>query len=81
MAEYFGLPSLLTRNGYEISLGNFSVEAGANRLSRPVGGGRVENGVLQRGETVQTNLTLDTNTGEYSVHEFPSVTIPQPENE
>lgn len=68
-AEYFGLPSVRTRNGYEISLGNFTVEAGANRLQRPVGGGVVENGALQAGdgEVRQTNLTLDTNTGEYLV--------------
>ena len=78
-ASYFGCPSLETRNGYEISLGNFSIEAGANRLSRPVGGGVVENGVLQQGETVQTNLTYDTNTGEFSIHDFERVTIPQPE--
>ena len=70
---------MLTRNGYEISLGNFSVGSGADRLYRPIGGGVVENGVLQRGETVQTNLTLDTNSGEYSVHDFERATIPQPE--
>ena len=74
-AHFFGLPSVQTRNGYEVSLANFTVENGANRLSRPVAGGVVEDGALQRGETSMSKLTLDTNTGEYFVHEFTRVTI------
>lgn len=61
-AQYFGLPTLLTTNGYEISLANFSVKSGENRLSRAaggVGGGSVENGALKGGKTVPTNLTHD----------------------
>lgn len=74
-AHFFGLPSVQTRNGYEVSLANFTVENGANRLSRPVAGGVVEDGALQRGETSMSKLTLDTNTGEYFVHDFTRVTI------
>lgn len=62
-AQYFGAPSLVTRNGFEVSLANFTVLEGGNRLERPVAGGRVESGALQRGDVVMTNLTRDTNTG------------------
>ncbi|KAK3073175.1 hypothetical protein LTR53_005463 [Teratosphaeriaceae sp. CCFEE 6253] len=74
-AQYFGTPSLLTRNGYEVPLANFTVVSGENRLARPLGGAKVENGALQTGEVVMTNLTLDTNSGEWFYHEFPRVTI------
>lgn len=75
-AEYFGLPSLLMRNGYEVSLANFTVEKGANRLSRPVAGGSVENGALQNdGNVLMSNVTHDTETGEWFVHDFSRVTI------
>lgn len=69
-AAYFGLPDLRTRNGYEISLGNFTVEAGANALKRPVGGGEVENGALRGGEVSGSNVTRDTNGNEWFVGEF-----------
>ncbi|KAK3713085.1 hypothetical protein LTR37_008770 [Vermiconidia calcicola] len=75
IAHFFGTPSLQTRNGYEISLANFTVEAGANRLSRPIAGGAVEDGALQNGEVTMSKLTYDTNTGEYFVHNFSRVTI------
>ncbi|KAK5696038.1 hypothetical protein LTR97_008458 [Elasticomyces elasticus] len=74
-AQYFGMPSLETRNGYELSLGNFSVVSGENKLARPVGGAEVENGALQTGEVVMTNVTHDTNTGEWFIHDFDRVTI------
>ncbi len=65
VANYFGLETTLNRNGNEISLANFTVLSGANRLQRnpTVGGGRVENGALKGGRVVQTNLTRDTATG------------------
>ncbi|CAK1364625.1 unnamed protein product [Cercospora beticola] len=76
LAQYFGTPNLQTRNGYEVSLANFTVENNANRLSRPVGGGVVENGALLNGGTVTTsNLTLDTNTGEYFIHNFTRINL------
>lgn len=68
-ANFFGIPSLRTRNAEEISLANFTVLTGANALQRnPVpGGGVVENGFLRGGKTVQTNLTKNTETGAYSI--------------
>ena len=74
-AHFFGMPSLQTRNGYEVSLANFTVVNGGNRLQRPVAGGTVEDGALQRGDRSMSKLTLDTNTGEYFVHDFTRVTI------
>lgn len=74
-ANFFGNPSLQTRNGYEISLANFTVVSGANKLSRPVAGGMVEDGALQDGEITMSKLTYDTNTGEYFVHDFNRVTL------
>ncbi|KAK1543601.1 PhoD-like phosphatase [Colletotrichum paranaense] len=68
-ATFFGLPTYATRNGLEIALANFTVLAGENKLRRPVGGGSVEFGNLKGGVTKQTNLTNDTNTGEWSVFE------------
>ena len=74
-AQFFGTPSLQTRNGYEVSLANFTVDNGENRLGRPVAGGMVEDGALQNGEVTMTKWTLDTNTGEYFTHNFSRVTI------
>lgn len=66
-ANYFGLPTIVTRNTGEISLANFTVEAGENRLKRfgnsSVVDGSVENGYVRFAETVQTNLTNATDTG------------------
>lgn len=66
-ARYFGLPTVVQRNGWEIPLANFTVEAGANRLQRPVAGGVVESGSVKGGQTVQTNITTDTNDGAWFV--------------
>ena len=66
-ARYFGIPSLVQRLPYEISLANFTVMAGANALQRPVGGGVVESGALKNGVTKMTNITNDTSTGEWIV--------------
>lgn len=78
-AYFYGMPSLQTRNGFELSLANFTVLNAENHLQRPVGGGLVEDGALQRGEASMSKLTLDTNTGEYFVHNFTRVTINIPE--
>jgi alkaline phosphatase D len=69
-AHYFGVPMLLTRNPFEISLANFTVYAGANKLARPIAGGTVEFGALKDGNTVQTNWTVNTETGEGFVSHF-----------
>jgi alkaline phosphatase D len=70
-ARFFGLPTILNRNPNEISIANFTVLNGGNGLERsngsPAVGGVVENGVLQAGNVVQTNITNDTNTGEYFI--------------
>ncbi|KAJ9666788.1 hypothetical protein H2201_003192 [Coniosporium apollinis] len=59
-AQYFGIPTTRTRNSLEISLANFTVRSGENRLARPVAGGVVESGFLKGGRVVQTNVTYDT---------------------
>ncbi|KAK3489867.1 PhoD-like phosphatase-domain-containing protein [Neurospora crassa] len=60
-AQFFGSPSVATRNGWDLPLANFTVLAGDGHLQRPVGGGRVEAGSLKGGKTAGTNVTLDTN--------------------
>lgn len=67
LANYFGLPTVVSRNGWEIPLANFTVQAGANKLRRPVADGLVESGSLKGGETKQTNITVDTNNGTWFV--------------
>ncbi|KAH7090398.1 PhoD-like phosphatase-domain-containing protein [Paraphoma chrysanthemicola] len=71
-AQYWGCPTVETRNAFEISLANFTVAAGANHIARPIGGGVVEAGAIQegQGEVKGTNVTVDTKTGEWSVHAF-----------
>ncbi|ORY05895.1 phosphodiesterase/alkaline phosphatase D precursor [Clohesyomyces aquaticus] len=66
-ANYFGMPTVVTRNSWEISLANFTVKAGGNKLVRPVAGGVVESGSLKGGKTVQTNITRDTGNGTWFV--------------
>ncbi|KAF7185520.1 Alkaline phosphatase D [Pseudocercospora fuligena] len=76
LAQYFGTPYLQTRNGYEVPLGNFTIENGANHLTRPVGGGKVENGALQNGGNVAvSNVTLDTNTGVWFEHNYTKINL------
>ncbi|KAK3486750.1 PhoD-like phosphatase-domain-containing protein [Neurospora hispaniola] len=65
-ARFYGSPDIRTRNGFEVSLANFTVKDGENRLQRygeemvASVDGKVEFGSLQRGKTVTTNLTYDT---------------------
>ena len=70
-AQYFGLPTVINRNPNEISLANFTVLSGANRLLRVNGttamGGVVENGAVKGGRTLQTNITNSTDTGLYFI--------------
>jgi alkaline phosphatase D len=54
-ASYFGLPTVVTRNPYEISLANFTVLNGQNKLSRPFS--TVASGALQQGKTNQANIS------------------------
>ncbi|KAF2735668.1 hypothetical protein EJ04DRAFT_599769 [Polyplosphaeria fusca] len=66
-ARYFGLPTVVSRNSWEIPIANFTVKSGANKLQRPVAGGVVESGSLKGGKVVQTNLTVDTGNGTWFV--------------
>ncbi|KAH8728226.1 phosphodiesterase/alkaline phosphatase D precursor [Phaeosphaeriaceae sp. PMI808] len=66
-AKFFGLPTILTRNGWEIPIANFTVLSGENRLQRPVAGGIVESGSLKFGKVVQNNVTLDTDKGTWFI--------------
>lgn len=65
----------------ELSMANFTVAAGANCLSRPVANGVVENGYLQNGDVVGTNLTYNTETGEWAFREYESMYIVYPEDD
>ena len=71
-AQYWGCPTVATRNAYEISLANFTVHSRANRVARPIGGGVVEAGAIKQGqgEVLSTNVTQDLQTGEWLVHAF-----------
>jgi alkaline phosphatase D len=70
-ARYFGLPTIINQNPNEISLANFTVRNGGNRLERFNGsaavGGLVTNGALKGGQLVQTNVTNATDTGKYFI--------------
>ncbi|KAI5201872.1 hypothetical protein E4T39_05037 [Aureobasidium subglaciale] len=66
-ANYFGMPTIINRNPDEISLANFTVKSGANKLQRPVAGGLVESGALKLGQVMQTNATNNTETGVWFV--------------
>ncbi|KAG8424505.1 hypothetical protein J3458_001288 [Metarhizium acridum] len=69
-AQYYGCPTVATRNGWDLPLANFSIAAGGNHLERPIAGGKVESGALKDGEVKHGNLTLDTNTGKWEVIGF-----------
>ena len=69
-AQYFGTPTIVTRNPYEISLANFTVQAGANKLQRPVAGGVAESGSLKNGLVRATNLTHNTENNTYFISHF-----------
>ncbi|KAF7187238.1 Alkaline phosphatase D [Pseudocercospora fuligena] len=64
-ASYFGLPTIVTRNPLEISIANFTVKSGANKLQRPFG--IAESGSLKGGQIHQTNITNNTATGAWTV--------------
>lgn len=61
---------MATRNPWDLPLANFTVRAGANHLGRPVADGRVESGAVRDGMVRHTNLTLNTETGEWHVVGF-----------
>lgn len=61
---------MATRNSWDLPLANFTVRSGEDHLERPVAGGEVESGALRFGEVEHTNLTLNTETGEWKVVGF-----------
>jgi alkaline phosphatase D len=69
-AQYFGLPTIVTRNPYEISLANFTVKKDENKLSRPIAGGMTETGSLKGGQIQISNVTNNTATGQYFISHF-----------
>lgn len=71
-ARYFGVPTLVQRLPYEVSLANFTILNGANAVQRPVAGGLVESGALKGGVTRMTNMTNNTVTGRYFVTDLES---------
>lgn len=74
-AKYYGVPTVRFRHPFEIPLANFTVKAGENHLQRPVAGGTVESGGIQKGNVKQTNLTLNTETGTWNVTAFEGMYI------
>ncbi|KAM5358482.1 hypothetical protein ACJZ2D_015240 [Fusarium nematophilum] len=52
---------------------DYDNKTGAGSIGRPVAGGRVEAGALRYGRVEHTNLTLDTETGEWDVVGFSSM--------
>ncbi|KAJ4315322.1 hypothetical protein N0V94_006018 [Neodidymelliopsis sp. IMI 364377] len=70
-AEYYGSPTVRTRNPYDIPLANFTVKAGANHLQRPIAGGSVNSGYLKNADQpgrvagVNGTIALDTVTGSW----------------
>ncbi|GAB1320947.1 Alkaline phosphatase [Madurella fahalii] len=75
--QFFGSPSVANRNAWDLPLANFTVSAGENHLSRPVAGGNVEAGFLRGGTTTGTNVTLNTETGEWDVVGYDTMYIPR----
>ena len=87
-----GCPTVATRNALEIPLANFTVLAGANHLSRPVAGGVVESGALRGsddggnnvgvdGEVKLSNVTFDTESGDWLLTDFEQMVIKYPGTE
>lgn len=71
-AQYWGSPTVQNRNPLEISLANFTVYPGENKIARPVAGGTVEAGAIKetQGDVSGTNLTQNLETGEWTIHNF-----------
>jgi alkaline phosphatase D len=74
-AKFWGSPSVSTRNAWEVSLANFTVLEGENRVARPLGS--VANGavgvvgeVSVSGEPGETMWTLDTGNGTWFEREW-----------
>ncbi|KAL2871649.1 alkaline phosphatase D family protein [Aspergillus lucknowensis] len=69
-ARYFGCPTVATRNSWELPLANWTVKHSESHLARPLAGGEVEAGFVQVGELRHSNVSLNTETGEWDVVSF-----------
>ncbi|KAL2784376.1 PhoD-like phosphatase-domain-containing protein [Aspergillus keveii] len=74
-ARYFGCPTVATRNSWELPLANWTVKHADSHLQRPLAGGEVEAGYLQVGELRHSNVSLNTETGEWKVVGFDQMFI------
>ena len=66
-ARFFGMPTIKERSAREVSLANFTVKSGDNRLQRNsdgvVGDGIVGGGWLKKGRVVSTGVVYNNETG------------------
>ncbi|KAL2826728.1 PhoD-like phosphatase-domain-containing protein [Aspergillus pseudoustus] len=69
-ARYFGCPTVATRNAWELPLANWTVKHSESHLQRPLAGGEVEAGFIQEGALRHSNVSLNTETGEWEVVSF-----------
>lgn len=70
-ASFFGIPTTAVKQGYEISLANFTVLAGENHLHRQNGSAvapLAASGSLKNGQLGLTNVTHDTASGDWFVY-------------
>ncbi|KAL2110175.1 hypothetical protein VUR80DRAFT_1510 [Thermomyces stellatus] len=56
-AQFFGSPSVASRNSWDLPLANFTVDSSDNHLSRPVADGRAESGGLKYGGEILHSKT------------------------
>ena len=76
LTHFAGSPSVATRNSWDLPLANFTVESGANHLARPIADGRAESGALKlEGEILHSNLSMNTETGEWKVIGFEQMNL------
>ncbi|KAL2819574.1 PhoD-like phosphatase-domain-containing protein [Aspergillus cavernicola] len=66
-ARYFGCPTVSTRNSWELPLANWTVKHSDSHLQRPLANGAVEAGFIQEGALKHSNVSLNTETGEWKV--------------
>ncbi|KAK1759984.1 putative Phosphodiesterase/Alkaline phosphatase D [Echria macrotheca] len=73
--QFYGSPTISTRNAWHLPLANFTVLSGENKLARPVAGAKVEAGFARGGTTTGANLTQNTETGKWQVVGFDQMYI------
>ncbi len=69
-ARYFGCPTVATRNSWELPLANWTVKHSESHLQRPLAGGAVEAGFVQEGKLKHSDVSLNTETGEWKAVKF-----------